>query len=332
MRNYSNNWLSSFNNSTLQLVLFVTEKCNFRCVYCYEDFKLGKIEDFVIEGIKNLIIERISELDVLKVSYFGGEPLLNIKAVRQISKFSQKISYDNNLRYEGSITTNGFRLSKPLFHELVDLGISEYQVTLDGDKKTHDKLRPLGNGGSTFDSIYENLIHMSNSSKDFKCTIRFNVSDESFFGVKNFIENLSYPFKNDNRFIISFHPIFGMKELKITKDKELNQLRDLVLNNNLLSSHMLSNGDKYVCYAAKPNSFVIRADGVIQKCTVALDKESNRIGQIFKSGKITLNKSKLDRWIFSENKSCPVQEIGLQDKFEAYEKAGKFDLTHMIQE
>lgn len=48
-------WLNSFNNKQLSLILLITEQCNFRCAYCYEDFKIGKMPPDVIEGIKNVI-------------------------------------------------------------------------------------------------------------------------------------------------------------------------------------------------------------------------------------------------------------------------------------
>jgi uncharacterized protein len=45
-------------NKVQELTLFPTEKCNFRCTYCYEDFLIGKMPKKVIEGVKNLIRSR----------------------------------------------------------------------------------------------------------------------------------------------------------------------------------------------------------------------------------------------------------------------------------
>ncbi|HET9252968.1 MAG TPA: radical SAM protein, partial [Candidatus Eisenbacteria bacterium] len=60
----------------LHLILFSTEACNFRCVYCYETFQYKKMEPWVAEGVKRLLERRMPGLDVLELSWFGGEPLL----------------------------------------------------------------------------------------------------------------------------------------------------------------------------------------------------------------------------------------------------------------
>ena len=62
-----------------------------------------------------------------------------------------------------------------------------------------------------------------------------------------------------------------------------------------------------VCYAAKPNSLVIRSDGVINKCTVALDADYNDVGRLRADGSIDLDVEKLSRWTNSgidEDKTC----------------------------
>ena len=38
-------------NRVLALTFLTTEQCNFRCKYCYEEFKKGKMKDEVINGV-----------------------------------------------------------------------------------------------------------------------------------------------------------------------------------------------------------------------------------------------------------------------------------------
>jgi uncharacterized protein len=51
-----------------------------------------------------------------------------------------------------------------------------------------------------------------------------------------------------------------------------------------------------VCYASKPNSFVIRADGRIAKCTVGFDNPSNQIGTLSPDGTLQLEAGRLKKW------------------------------------
>jgi len=42
-------------NQHMSLILMPAEQCNFRCIYCYEDFTIGKMSKTTIEAIKQLI-------------------------------------------------------------------------------------------------------------------------------------------------------------------------------------------------------------------------------------------------------------------------------------
>lgn len=314
-------WLNSFANKRLELIIFVTEQCNFRCVYCYEDFKIGKISNNVIEGIKNLIISRIEALDELSLSFFGGEPLLNKSVVLEISNWAADLCSFKGVNYYANITTNGYSLNEHTFLKLINAKIRSYQITLDGEKEVHDKLRPTLNHKSTFNNIYSNLISMSQSEEKFNCTIRFNIADSNFDSVEKFISDYTKPFTNDNRFNFHFHPIFGISELKLTQSLRVKKLADRAISQGLLID---TENEKGICYASKANSFVIRADGRIQKCTVALESDINNIGKIHTDGTLDIDNEKLKKWVFAQDKSCPVQSLKLEKLIVPYENAGKY--------
>jgi uncharacterized protein len=49
------------------------------------------------------------------------------------------------------------------------------------------------------------------------------------------------------------------------------------------------NGDlEHVCYAARPNSLLIRADSSVGKCTVLLNDERNKIGTLQADGTVSM--------------------------------------------
>lgn len=314
-------WICSFSNKSLRLILFVTEQCNFRCAYCYENFVLGKIEDEVVEGIKNLINKRISELNSLQLSYFGGEPLLNKKAIIDISLWVKELCKRYLVNYIGDITTNGYSLDEKTFNELILSGVTTYQITIDGDNETHDKLRPTINGKPTFNKIINNLIMMANSRHQFGCILRFNVADTNLNSVKNFLNKYAHYFANDKRFSLHFHPIFGMPKLALTQEKKIRELQILAESLNL--DHDGKNRDDFICYASKADSYVIRANGIVQKCTVNLKDDVNNIGKIFKDGTLQLDQEKLKKWIFAQNKACPLQFLALEKLAIPYSDAGK---------
>jgi uncharacterized protein len=52
----------------------------------------------------------------------------------------------------------------------------------------------------------------------------------------------------------------------------------------------------HVCYAAKMNSYVIRADGSLSKCTVALYDPRNIIGRLNEDGTMEISTEKVAWW------------------------------------
>src|SRR4030095_699453 len=58
-----------------------------------------------------------------------------------------------------------------------------------------------------------------------------------------------------------------------------------------------SSEKEQICYACSGNSFVIRSNGRINKCTVALYNDANDIGYITEIGDINVDNKKFSKWI-----------------------------------
>src|ERR1041384_6711550 len=96
-------------HKTQELIILPTEKCNFRCTYCYEDFSIGKMKLETRESIKKFIKKRAPLLDKLNISWFGGEPLLAKDIVLDISSYAHKCSQEyDELEFNAGMTTNGY--------------------------------------------------------------------------------------------------------------------------------------------------------------------------------------------------------------------------------
>src|SRR6476659_3478010 len=93
----------------LHLILMPTEQCNFRCLYCYEDFSAGQMKRSVIEAVKALLARRITSLDLLSLEWFGGEPLLAWPIIVEIQKCALDLAQGHpEVRLVSSMTTNGY--------------------------------------------------------------------------------------------------------------------------------------------------------------------------------------------------------------------------------
>ncbi|BDB99782.1 radical SAM protein [Saccharolobus caldissimus] len=147
----------NFFNKNITLVILPTEQCNFRCVYCYEKFKNGKMTKDIVNSLKLFLEKRISSLDYLKIIWFGGEPLLAYDIIIDIMEFIKSKTDNGKPKVRGFMVTNGYLLNLEKAKKLAELNVNEFQVTLDGDEDIHDIRRiNIGKRG-TFKIIWNNI-------------------------------------------------------------------------------------------------------------------------------------------------------------------------------
>jgi uncharacterized protein len=314
---------SSISNEMLHLILFPTEACNFRCVYCYETFRHGKMDATTIEGIKNFLTIRVPELKSLHISWFGGEPLLALDIIEDISTHILGLLTEYpQCRFRADITTNAYELTVPIFERLCRLNIELYQISFDGPREQHNKKRMLANGKGTFDRIWENLIYLKCTNKQVSFLIRLHLDKENYPSMYSFMEDYKKTFGADDRFRLFLRPLaqFGGKQDAALKTFNKEEGKKVVTElaryteKNHIKNKTFTDFPK-ICYASKLNSFAIRVDGTISKCTVALDREYNEVGKICRKGTLKIHKEKLFRWtrgIQSRNERelfCPMENI-----------------------
>jgi uncharacterized protein len=317
-------------NRLLSLIILPTENCNFRCTYCYEDFSIGRMKTGTINGIKALLEKRCSELDIINIDWFGGEPLMAKDIIKDISKFVMSMTYLHPyLRYGGTMTTNAYLLDIKTASELSDLGIREYQISLDGPKDIHDRTRLRADGSSTFDRIWSNLLAIHNSNLPVKILIRVHVSVENHALLNPLLDDIKKEFLSDSRFSIFFKAIErlgGANDENIQQfshaDRELvmNELKDRLFGKNFQTPQNKELPDNYICYASRPNSLIIRANGDIGKCTVALYDERNKIATLQPDGTMEVIPGRLAPWVRGLETldpitlACPLTALPLETK------------------
>lgn len=296
---------------SLHLVLLPTEACNFRCTYCYEDFPRGKMTENAKQGLKNYIQKEGRFLQQLTVSWFGGEPLLGYDVIDELSEVFLQVAREYNINYSAEIATNGYLLTKEKFERLLQCGIRQFMVTVDGEEEEHNKRRSLANGEGSFNTIIENLTNIKDVTGDFEITIRTNFDEESLETIPAFILQMKHLFSDDQRFKVYFRPIarWGGKNddcLSIcdqrTVDQKIWEFSELAISEGVPMSSLVAGSlqpTASVCYAAKPNSFIVASDASIYKCTLAFDDDDNKLGNLSEDGTLHLDYDKLAKWTLS---------------------------------
>lgn len=144
-----------------ELVLNITEDCNFRCKYCFysklsvQDTSYNQhnqmTEETAIKSV-DLFMEKSQAGVTYTISFFGGEPLLNFKLIKNVVEYANR-KYDNIVY---TITTNGYLLKGEILKYLVDNDV-RVTISIDGPKGIHNANRVTMKGVGSFDIVKSNI-------------------------------------------------------------------------------------------------------------------------------------------------------------------------------
>jgi len=297
-----------YRSDVLELILMPSEDCNFRCTYCYEDFKRGTMLPEVREGLKNLVRQRIKKLNRLHISWFGGEPLYGFEAIEDLAPFFVEIAKEHEVFYSSQMTTNGYLLTPEVFEKLLAWRVTSYQITMDGLAEHHNHSRIARDGSPTFERIFENLKAMAQRDDSFHVTLRVNIDRSNSAGLPEFLDMLAAEFSDDPRFVLHFKTVgkwggSNDANLDVCTSDESAYIREAMtaqaLQNGLRveSFKDIARVGSQVCYAARPYNLLVGATGKIMKCTIVLDKEDyNIVGRVLPDGMLQIDADRMSLW------------------------------------
>ncbi len=151
--------------SELNITLLTTLQCNFACDYCFQgdhgDYNKNA-DKMSLETALRVAEWFERELDRVHpekfvLTFFGGEPLLNLPVMYLLAERAWRAAEARGLQIYVNIITNGLLLTPDVVDRMLPFGLNGVKITLDGDKDTHNRMRPLRGGQGTFDRIVENI-------------------------------------------------------------------------------------------------------------------------------------------------------------------------------
>lgn len=166
-----------------QVVFEVTDSCNLSCTYC----AFGELYDGYDERIsKKIDIHKAIHLlkfifdhkpkkknDKLAISFYGGEPLLNMTFIEQIVELSKELNLAKQFDLEYTMTTN-----TTLLHKYMDFLVANnfrLLISLDGNEKCHSYRTFKKDNENSFQKVIENLDRLQKDYPDyFLKNISFN--------------------------------------------------------------------------------------------------------------------------------------------------------------
>ncbi len=305
---------NKFDTSVLSVNILTTFACNLNCVYCFQDgVKSAVIMDTEIcNKVTAWLCERMEKVrpKVLRIVFYGGEPLLNIKAVRLLSQLLYLAASQRNIEVESSIITNGVLLNDELIEELVPWGLKSVRVTLDGDKSAHNSKRYFKDGRGTFELILKNLekikgkipIHLNgNFDEDTKDKIPALLNILVDRGFKGYIGTINFKpiLKNIESAITGRPPLsppyeggegggYGSNNCSdVCTFSDMSNVGDMLYLIREIEKRGFKSGLGVAlgpCEALSEHSYTIDPEGKIYKCGGFVGRKEFIIGDLSKQG------------------------------------------------
>jgi uncharacterized protein len=166
-----------------------TAYCNMACSYCgQEHFKSSPRMRRVAGRVEEVIADPATRH--VRVSWFGGEPMLALGVIRELSARFLRATQAHGKSYSASMPTNGSLLTPRTLKVLrEECALDSIEVTIDGPREVHDRRRLKRNGTGSFDQITSTL--RDHLPPGLNLTIRVNIDSANEDSVTELIHELA---------------------------------------------------------------------------------------------------------------------------------------------
>ncbi len=182
-----------------RLEILLTNSCNLKCKYCYANEGTYNLpvnmlpSDRIKEILLSIIPNKFNSVDT--VMFFGGEPLLNPKAIESTCELFDTLYKENKILKLPiyTLVSNGTLINEKIAKIIKKYNI-KITISLDGPKFINDEMRITKDNKGTYDEIMNGIEILRKNGVE---VVLFEVTYTSYH-VKNNIskEDIVQYFKN----------------------------------------------------------------------------------------------------------------------------------------
>ncbi|NLM09784.1 MAG: thioether cross-link-forming SCIFF peptide maturase [Clostridiaceae bacterium] len=152
------------------LCLHMAHDCNLRCKYCFAGegnyhSEKSKMPFEVAKKAIDFVIESSGNRRNIEIDFFGGEPLLNLKVIKDTVLYAREKEKSHNKRFRFTITTNGLLLDDETM-EYINNTMDNIVLSLDGRREINDAMRIRRDGSGCYEAIVPKFQKMVSIRKD----------------------------------------------------------------------------------------------------------------------------------------------------------------------
>lgn len=137
------------------MCLHVSHDCNLRCQYCFAscgDYATGHRDMLSLETGKkavDFLIKASGPRRNLDIDFFGGEPLMNWKVLKELTLYCESEGPKHNKDIRMTVTTNALLLNDERI-AFINEHMKNCVLSIDGRPEIQDKLRPAVGGRGSY--------------------------------------------------------------------------------------------------------------------------------------------------------------------------------------
>ncbi len=297
--------------SKFELHINPTMNCNFKCWYCYEThIKDSKMDAATIEHTKKFIsgvLQGQNGLNEFSLGWFGGEPLLYFdKVMVPILKYAYEACKEKNVAFNSHMTSNGLLINDHAIEICKQYNLSFFQITLDGNRERHDKVRFISEGKGSYDKIVANMKKLAENG--LTVIARINISPETLAGLDDILEDFSDLGEEARRFIrFDLHKVW---QIEVDIDDEINDKRIHFREGGFKVTSGTHETVVNSCYGDHRNHATLNYNGEVFKCTARDFTKANSEGVLNDKGEIIWGE-KYEKRLNSKFKNKPCLECAI---------------------
>ncbi len=302
-------------NRAFKYVVILNLDCNLGCKYCFEGTRKGKL--YLSDETESQFIDFVrrsdlSKKDEIRITFYGGEPLLSTDRIVRISEKIRSFAEGKGLKYSFALVTNGTYLTSEVVKKLTPLGLKGAKVTLDGPEHIHNMYRPFKSGRGSFDVIARNIKDVCDR---IPVRIGGNFTREHYREFPRLLDHLADTGLTPDRIpMVKFDPVVNESSEFAPPDfhdgcESINEpwlveatlhLRQEILKRGYRTQKIVPSP----CLIGLDDSLIMNYDGTLYKCPCLIGRKHCCVGDV-KSGLIDYSRlHHMDDWKNEECLAC----------------------------
>lgn len=262
-----------------------------------------------------------------------GEPLM---ALSQMEQFYTKLETGYKKPMHSNIITTGYHIDENAVRIMQNIGVNQVQITLDGLKETHNRVKETSGCDDVFNKVLDNVELLLRSS-DIHIVFRINLTEQNKHEYIELYDYLLKRFQGFKRIGISPGIVMDRgtcdslnedKTLFFTHEKATQFVMDLYSKHQIYTSFLRYPSRFFnECAIKNVMSMSFDPEGYAYKCWEVIGNKKYAIGKLDEEGKLrNINQTIYNRHLYGAdpledpicskckylpvcNGGCPIQRL-----------------------